>query len=187
MNLMNWKWQLSITFMKILLWNCASDPFTWMLIFYFLSVISFYFYLWFCWYIIWYNTIGLLLGDHLIDPLCFFLLHCRFGPIEYKGPFVAPYVESFILRVITPLTYLPSRATLKDFLSYHEVLFVFGTGKLTEKMQSLSVMKVSNISFLIKTWKFNCCWIVYINCVLHRCSAGVSHVLLASRGGFLPV
>ncbi|XP_040002754.1 thioredoxin domain-containing protein 11 isoform X1 [Xiphias gladius] len=48
------------------------------------------------------------------------LFYRRFGPIEYKGPFVAPYVESFILRVITPLTYLPSRATLEDFLSYHE-------------------------------------------------------------------
>ncbi|TKS68553.1 Thioredoxin domain-containing protein 11 [Collichthys lucidus] len=48
------------------------------------------------------------------------LFYRRFGPIEYKGPFVAPYVESFILRVITPLTYLPSRATLEEFLSYHE-------------------------------------------------------------------
>ncbi|XP_054460411.1 thioredoxin domain-containing protein 11 [Anoplopoma fimbria] len=48
------------------------------------------------------------------------LFYRRFGPIEYKGPFVAPYVESFILRVITPLTYLPSRATVEEFLSYHE-------------------------------------------------------------------
>ncbi|XP_068583500.1 thioredoxin domain-containing protein 11 isoform X2 [Cebidichthys violaceus] len=48
------------------------------------------------------------------------LFYRRFGPIEYKGPFVAPYVESFILRVITPLTYLPSRATLEEFLSCHE-------------------------------------------------------------------
>ncbi|XP_076585510.1 thioredoxin domain-containing protein 11 [Chaetodon auriga] len=48
------------------------------------------------------------------------LFYRRFGPIEYKGPFVAPYVESFILRVITPLTYLPSRARLEEFLSYHE-------------------------------------------------------------------
>ncbi|XP_012987795.2 thioredoxin domain-containing protein 11 [Esox lucius] len=48
------------------------------------------------------------------------LFYRRFGPIEYKGPFVASYVESFILRVITPLTYLPSRAMLQDFLSYHE-------------------------------------------------------------------
>lgn len=48
------------------------------------------------------------------------LFYRRFGPIEYKGPLVAPYVESFILRVITPLTYLPSRATLEEFLSYHE-------------------------------------------------------------------
>ncbi|XP_075947712.1 thioredoxin domain-containing protein 11 [Anarhichas minor] len=48
------------------------------------------------------------------------LFYRRFGPIEYKGPVVAPYVESFILRVITPLTYLPSRATLEEFLSCHE-------------------------------------------------------------------
>ncbi|XP_037327811.2 thioredoxin domain-containing protein 11 [Pungitius pungitius] len=48
------------------------------------------------------------------------LFYRRFGPIEYKGPFVAPYVESFVLRVITPLTYLPSRATLEEFLSCHE-------------------------------------------------------------------
>lgn len=48
------------------------------------------------------------------------LFYRRFGPIEYKGPFEAPYVESFILKVITPLTYLPSQAKLQDFLSYHE-------------------------------------------------------------------
>ncbi|XP_022073873.2 thioredoxin domain-containing protein 11 [Acanthochromis polyacanthus] len=48
------------------------------------------------------------------------LFYRRFGPIEYKGPFVAPYVESFILRVLTPLTYLPSRAQLEEFLSDHE-------------------------------------------------------------------
>ncbi|XP_020499943.2 thioredoxin domain-containing protein 11 [Labrus bergylta] len=48
------------------------------------------------------------------------LFYRRFGPIEYKGPFMASYVENFILRVITPLTYLPSRATLEKFLSYHE-------------------------------------------------------------------
>lgn len=48
------------------------------------------------------------------------LFYRRFGPIEYKGPFVAPYVESFILKVITPLTYLPSQAKLQNFLSYHE-------------------------------------------------------------------
>lgn len=48
------------------------------------------------------------------------LFYRRFGPIEYKGPFVAPYVESFILKVITPLTYLPSQSKLQDFLSYHE-------------------------------------------------------------------
>lgn len=81
-------------------------------------------------YLLQYNP--LLMEVHLIDVLCAFPLSCRFGPIEYKGPVVAPYVESFILRVITPLTYLPSRATLKDFLSRHEVLSVVSTGQLTE-------------------------------------------------------
>ncbi|XP_030597330.1 thioredoxin domain-containing protein 11 [Archocentrus centrarchus] len=48
------------------------------------------------------------------------LFYRRFGPIEYRGPFVAPYMESFVLKVITPLTYLPSRARLEEFLSFHE-------------------------------------------------------------------
>uniref|UniRef100_A0A087Y600 Thioredoxin domain containing 11 n=1 Tax=Poecilia formosa TaxID=48698 RepID=A0A087Y600_POEFO len=48
------------------------------------------------------------------------LFYRRFGPIEYRGPFVAPYIESFTLRVITPLTYLPTRAHLKNFLTKHE-------------------------------------------------------------------
>ncbi|XP_032418204.1 thioredoxin domain-containing protein 11 [Xiphophorus hellerii] len=48
------------------------------------------------------------------------LFYRRFGPIEYRGPFVAPYIESFTLRVITPLTYLPTRAHLENFLSQHE-------------------------------------------------------------------
>ncbi|XP_061888874.1 thioredoxin domain-containing protein 11 isoform X2 [Entelurus aequoreus] len=48
------------------------------------------------------------------------LFYRRFGPIEYRGPFVAAYVQSFILRVITPLTYLPTTETLQEFLSWHE-------------------------------------------------------------------
>ncbi|KAM4749913.1 thioredoxin domain-containing protein 11 isoform 2-T2 [Anableps anableps] len=48
------------------------------------------------------------------------LFYRRFGPIEYRGPFVAPYIESFTLKVITPLTYLPTRAHLEEFLSSHE-------------------------------------------------------------------
>ncbi|KAJ3615289.1 hypothetical protein NHX12_018857 [Muraenolepis orangiensis] len=48
------------------------------------------------------------------------LFYKRFGPIDYRGPLIAAYVESFVRRVLTPLTYLPSRALLKDFLSYHE-------------------------------------------------------------------
>uniref|UniRef100_A0AAY4B796 Thioredoxin domain-containing protein n=1 Tax=Denticeps clupeoides TaxID=299321 RepID=A0AAY4B796_9TELE len=48
------------------------------------------------------------------------LFYRSFGPIEYKGPFTAAYVERFIRKVVTPLTYLPSRAVLREFLSYHE-------------------------------------------------------------------
>ncbi|XP_076003780.1 thioredoxin domain-containing protein 11 isoform X2 [Genypterus blacodes] len=48
------------------------------------------------------------------------LFYRRFGPIEYKGPLVAAYLESFVLRAITPLTYLSSRATLQQFISHHE-------------------------------------------------------------------
>ncbi|KAB5523798.1 hypothetical protein PHYPO_G00156550 [Pangasianodon hypophthalmus] len=44
----------------------------------------------------------------------------RFGPINYKGPLLAEYMESFIRRVSAPLTYLPSRSALHTFLSHHE-------------------------------------------------------------------
>ncbi|KAI5617737.1 thioredoxin domain-containing protein 11 isoform X2, partial [Silurus asotus] len=44
----------------------------------------------------------------------------RFGPIPYKGPLLAEYMESFILRVSAPLTYLPSRSALHTFLSHHQ-------------------------------------------------------------------
>ncbi|XP_076839004.1 thioredoxin domain-containing protein 11-like isoform X2 [Brachyhypopomus gauderio] len=49
----------------------------------------------------------------------------RFGPIEYKGPFEAHYVESFIRRVVTPLTYLPSRTAVHTFKSHHEGVIGF--------------------------------------------------------------
>nr|XP_057946717.1 thioredoxin domain-containing protein 11 isoform X1 [Doryrhamphus excisus] len=48
------------------------------------------------------------------------LFYRRFGPIEYKGPFVAAYMQSFILRVITPLTYLPTREALQEYLCCHD-------------------------------------------------------------------
>ncbi|MCJ8748271.1 hypothetical protein PDJAM_G00163310 [Pangasius djambal] len=44
----------------------------------------------------------------------------RFGPINYKGPLLAEYMESFVRRVSAPLTYLPSRSALHTFLSHHE-------------------------------------------------------------------
>ncbi|KAL4624450.1 thioredoxin domain-containing protein 11-like [Arapaima gigas] len=48
------------------------------------------------------------------------LFYRRFGPIEYRGPVAAAYVEKFIQRVISPVTYLPTQAMLQEFLSYHE-------------------------------------------------------------------
>uniref|UniRef100_A0A4W4GEN4 Thioredoxin domain-containing protein n=1 Tax=Electrophorus electricus TaxID=8005 RepID=A0A4W4GEN4_ELEEL len=48
------------------------------------------------------------------------LYYRRFGPIEYKGPTIADYVESFIRRVLTPLTYLPSHTAVHNFISHHE-------------------------------------------------------------------
>lgn len=55
--------------------------------------------------------------------------------MEYKGPLVAPYLESFVLRVITPLTYLSSTAALKDFLSHHEVLLLSSAAPESHPMQ----------------------------------------------------
>ncbi|XP_078519274.1 thioredoxin domain-containing protein 11 [Lissotriton helveticus] len=49
-----------------------------------------------------------------------YLYHRSFGPIEYKGPLAAPYIEKFIRRVMTPLLYIPSRARLLDFISHYE-------------------------------------------------------------------
>ncbi|XP_066546494.1 thioredoxin domain-containing protein 11 [Amia ocellicauda] len=48
------------------------------------------------------------------------LYYRRFGPIEYKGPLTAAYVEHFVRRVIAPLVYLPSQARLQEFLSHYE-------------------------------------------------------------------
>ncbi|XP_051940179.1 thioredoxin domain-containing protein 11 isoform X1 [Hippocampus zosterae] len=58
--------------------------------------------------------------NHFFKYPIIHLFYRQFGPIEYKGPFVAGYVESFILRVMTPLTYLPSRDAVLEFLSCHE-------------------------------------------------------------------
>ncbi|XP_042196882.1 thioredoxin domain-containing protein 11 isoform X2 [Callorhinchus milii] len=48
------------------------------------------------------------------------LYHRRFGPIEYKGPLTAPYIQKFIRQVMSPLQYIPTQATLLDFLSHYE-------------------------------------------------------------------
>lgn len=45
-----------------------------------------------------------------------------FGPIEYKGPMSAVYIEKFTRRVMRPLLYIPSQSELLDFLSNYEVL-----------------------------------------------------------------
>ncbi|KAG8432925.1 hypothetical protein GDO86_017261 [Hymenochirus boettgeri] len=48
------------------------------------------------------------------------LYHKSFGPIEYKGPLTAAYIEKFVRRVMSPLLYVPSRKRLKEFLSNYE-------------------------------------------------------------------
>ncbi|XP_063286360.1 thioredoxin domain-containing protein 11 [Pelobates fuscus] len=48
------------------------------------------------------------------------LYHKSFGPIEYKGPLTAAYIEKFVRRVMSPLLYIPSLAKLRKFLSHYE-------------------------------------------------------------------
>ncbi|XP_041531861.1 thioredoxin domain-containing protein 11 isoform X2 [Microtus oregoni] len=48
------------------------------------------------------------------------LYHRSFGPIEYKGPMSAVYIEKFVRRVMKPLLYIPSQSELLDFLSNYE-------------------------------------------------------------------
>uniref|UniRef100_A0A673VIF5 Thioredoxin domain-containing protein n=1 Tax=Suricata suricatta TaxID=37032 RepID=A0A673VIF5_SURSU len=49
-----------------------------------------------------------------------YLYHRSFGPIEYKGPLSAVYIEKFVRRVMRPLLYIPSQSELLDFLSDYE-------------------------------------------------------------------
>ena len=51
----------------------------------------------------------------------FFFFGTSFGPIEYKGPMSAVYIEKFVRRVMKPLLYIPSQSELLDFLSNYEV------------------------------------------------------------------
>ncbi|XP_070617595.1 thioredoxin domain-containing protein 11 isoform X1 [Erythrolamprus reginae] len=46
--------------------------------------------------------------------------HPSYGPIEYKGPMNAVYLEKFVRRVMSPLRYISSRSKLRQFLSSHE-------------------------------------------------------------------
>ena len=49
-----------------------------------------------------------------------YLYHRSFGPIEYKGPMSAVYIEKFVCRVMKPVLYIPSQSELLDFLSNYE-------------------------------------------------------------------
>ena len=51
----------------------------------------------------------------------FYFFGTSFGPIEYKGPMSAVYIEKFVRRVMKPLLYIPSQSELLDFLSNYEV------------------------------------------------------------------
>ncbi|KAJ7306031.1 hypothetical protein JRQ81_010397 [Phrynocephalus forsythii] len=48
------------------------------------------------------------------------LYHRSFGPIEYKGPMHAVYIEKFVRHVMSPLLYISSRSKLQQFLSSYE-------------------------------------------------------------------
>uniref|UniRef100_A0A2K6GBU1 Thioredoxin domain containing 11 n=1 Tax=Propithecus coquereli TaxID=379532 RepID=A0A2K6GBU1_PROCO len=50
----------------------------------------------------------------------FYFFGTSFGPIEYKGPMSAVYIEKFVRRVMKPLLYIPSQSELLDFLSDYE-------------------------------------------------------------------
>ncbi|KAL8175268.1 UNVERIFIED_CONTAM: Thioredoxin domain-containing protein 11 [Gekko kuhli] len=49
-----------------------------------------------------------------------YLYHRSFGPIEYKGPLNAVYIEQFVRRVMRPLLYISSPSRLQRFLSSYE-------------------------------------------------------------------
>ncbi|XP_044515002.1 thioredoxin domain-containing protein 11 isoform X1 [Gracilinanus agilis] len=70
-----------------------------------------------------------------------YLYHRSFGPIEYKGPLRAVYIEKFVRRVMMPLLYIPSRSELLDFLSNYEVL-VWGTCENVCVLREASMAKL---------------------------------------------
>lgn len=51
----------------------------------------------------------------------FYFFGTSFGPIEYRGPMSAVYIEKFVRRVMKPLLYISSQSELLDFLSNYEV------------------------------------------------------------------
>lgn len=57
----------------------------------------------------------------IIFIFIFIFFGTSFGPIEYKGPMSAVYIEKFVRRVMKPLLYIPSQSELLDFLSNYEV------------------------------------------------------------------
>uniref|UniRef100_UPI00358E32FE thioredoxin domain-containing protein 11 isoform X2 n=1 Tax=Myxine glutinosa TaxID=7769 RepID=UPI00358E32FE len=46
--------------------------------------------------------------------------HRVFGPIEYRGALVASYLQQFLERMLSPLTYLPNQGEILDFLATTE-------------------------------------------------------------------
>ncbi|XP_068100798.1 thioredoxin domain-containing protein 11 [Hyperolius riggenbachi] len=48
------------------------------------------------------------------------LFHKSFGPIEYKGPLTAAYIEKFVRRVMSPVLYISSVDRLNHFLYAYE-------------------------------------------------------------------
>lgn len=68
----------------------------------------------------WWNQGQCRKQKHFFSFPVIHLYHRSFGPIEYKGPMSAVYIEKFVRRVMKPLLYIPSQSELLDFLSNYE-------------------------------------------------------------------
>ncbi|ELW67645.1 Thioredoxin domain-containing protein 11 [Tupaia chinensis] len=69
----------------------------------------------------WWNQGQCRKQKHFFSFPVIHLYHRSFGPIEYKGPMSAVYIEKFVRRVMKPLLYIPSQSELLDFLSNYEI------------------------------------------------------------------
>ncbi|XP_015265394.1 PREDICTED: thioredoxin domain-containing protein 11 [Gekko japonicus] len=68
----------------------------------------------------WWNQGKCRKQKHFFHFPVIYLYHRSFGPIEYKGPLNAVYIEKFVRRVMRPLLYISSPSRLQRFLSSYE-------------------------------------------------------------------